>query len=88
MTTAPPVVIVGAGPTGLALAAQLASFGVPFRLVDRSLDRVHESRALGVQARTLELLQPYDLADALVARGTRRRCCASTSRAAVRPASA
>jgi 2-polyprenyl-6-methoxyphenol hydroxylase-like FAD-dependent oxidoreductase len=37
--------------------------------VDRSLDRVHESRALGVQARTLELLQPYGLADALVARG-------------------
>ena len=61
--------IVGAGPTGLALAAQLASFGVPFRLIDKSLDRAHESRAVGVQARTLELLQPYDLADALVARG-------------------
>ena len=69
MNDTPAVVIVGAGPTGLALAAQLASFGVPVRLVDRSLDRVHESRALGVQARTLELLQPYDLADALVARG-------------------
>ncbi|MBW8771196.1 MAG: FAD-dependent monooxygenase [Gemmatimonadetes bacterium] len=64
-----PVVIVGAGPTGLALAAQLASFGVPFRLIDKSLDRAHESRAVGVQARTLELLQPYDLADALIARG-------------------
>ena len=69
MDDSPAVVIVGAGPTGLALAAQLASFGVPFRLVDRALDRVHESRAVGVQARTLELLQPYDLADALVARG-------------------
>jgi 2-polyprenyl-6-methoxyphenol hydroxylase-like FAD-dependent oxidoreductase len=61
--------IIGAGPTGLALAAQLAAFGVPFRIIDRSLDRAHESRAVGVQARTLELLQPYDLADALVARG-------------------
>ncbi len=65
----PAVIIVGAGPTGLALAAQLSAFGVPFRIVDKSLDRAHESRAVGVQARTLELLQPYDLADALVARG-------------------
>ena len=64
-----PVLIVGAGPTGLALAAQLAAFGIPFRIVDRSLDRAHESRALAVQARTLEMLQPYDLADTLVARG-------------------
>jgi len=65
----PAVMIIGAGPTGLALAAQLAAFGVPFRIIDKSLDRAHESRAVGVQARTLELLQPYDLADALVARG-------------------
>jgi 2-polyprenyl-6-methoxyphenol hydroxylase-like FAD-dependent oxidoreductase len=64
-----PILVVGAGPTGLALAAQLSSFGVRFRIVDRSLDRAHESRAVAVQARTLELLQPYELADALVARG-------------------
>lgn len=63
------MLIVGAGPTGLALAAQLLSFGTPFRIVDRSLDRARESRALAVQARTLELLQSVDLADALVARG-------------------
>ena len=63
------VLIVGAGPTGLALAAQLSAFDVPFRIVDRALDRAHESRAAAVQARTLELLQPYELADALVARG-------------------
>lgn len=63
------VLVVGAGPTGLALAAQLSAFGVKLRIVDRALDRAHESRAAAVQARTLELLQPYDLADALVARG-------------------
>jgi 2-polyprenyl-6-methoxyphenol hydroxylase-like FAD-dependent oxidoreductase len=63
------VLVIGAGPTGLALAAQLSAFGISFRIVDRSLDRAHESRAAAVQARTLELLQPYDLADALVARG-------------------
>ena len=67
--SSPPILVVGAGPTGLALAAQLSSFGVRFRIVDRALDRAHESRAVAVQARTLELLQPYHLADALVARG-------------------
>ena len=63
------VLIVGAGPTGLALAAQLRSFGIRFRIVDRSLDRARESRALAVQARTLEVLQSVGLADALVERG-------------------
>ena len=63
------ILIVGAGPTGLSLAALLRSFGVRARIVDRALDRAHESRALGVQARTLELLQSLGLGDALVARG-------------------
>jgi 2-polyprenyl-6-methoxyphenol hydroxylase-like FAD-dependent oxidoreductase len=66
-----PVLIVGAGPTGLALAAQLLRFEVPFRIIDRSLDRVNESRALAVQARSVEILQTLGLADALVARGNR-----------------
>lgn len=61
--------VVGAGPTGLALAAQLRRFGARFRIIDRSLDRARESRALAVQARTLELLDTLDLAAPLVARG-------------------
>jgi 2-polyprenyl-6-methoxyphenol hydroxylase-like FAD-dependent oxidoreductase len=51
------------------LAAQLQAFGVDFRLVDRTPDRAHESRALAVQARTLELLQSLRLGESLVARG-------------------
>ncbi|MFE9022618.1 FAD-dependent monooxygenase [Streptomyces sp. NPDC007808] len=61
--------VVGAGPTGLALAAQLRAHGATFRLVDRCLDRVHESRALGVQPRTLEALAGLGVTDRLVARG-------------------
>jgi 2-polyprenyl-6-methoxyphenol hydroxylase-like FAD-dependent oxidoreductase len=63
------VLIVGAGPTGLTIAAQLRSFGVKFRIVDRAPDQAHESRALAVQARTLEVLQSLGLGQALVARG-------------------
>ena len=40
------VLVAGAGPTGLTLAAQLAAFGVPFQVIDAATDRVHESRAL------------------------------------------
>jgi len=61
--------IVGAGPTGLTLAAGLARFGLHFRLIDRALDRAHESRALGVQARSLEVLQSLGLGEDLVRRG-------------------
>ena len=63
------VLVVGAGPTGLALATQLRAFDVRFRIIDRLADRTKESRALGVQARTLELFQTLGLGEALVARG-------------------
>jgi 2-polyprenyl-6-methoxyphenol hydroxylase-like FAD-dependent oxidoreductase len=63
------VLVVGAGPTGLALAAQLRAFGAGFRIVDRQPDQVHESRALAIQPRTLEVLAGLGIADTLVEHG-------------------
>jgi 2-polyprenyl-6-methoxyphenol hydroxylase-like FAD-dependent oxidoreductase len=69
VTATTDVVIVGAGPTGLTLAARLHQFGVSVRIVDRQLDRVHESRALAMQPRTLEVLRGLGIATTLVERG-------------------
>ena len=65
----PGVLVVGAGPTGLALAAQLDALGAMVRIVDRQLDRVHESRALVVLPRTLEVLRGLGVSEKLVERG-------------------
>ncbi len=56
------VLIVGAGPTGLMLANQLRRRGVRALLVDRHSGPARETRALGVQARTLEIYQKLGLA--------------------------
>jgi 2-polyprenyl-6-methoxyphenol hydroxylase-like FAD-dependent oxidoreductase len=63
------VLVVGAGPTGLTLADQLQAFGATVRIVDRQLDRVHESRALAVQPRTLEVLRGLGVTEKLLERG-------------------
>ncbi len=63
------VLIVGAGPTGLALALGLAKLDVPVRIVDKNPDAVPYSRALGVQARTLEWYRQLGIADRAVEAG-------------------
>ena len=63
------VLIVGAGPTGLMLANQLARRGVRIRIIDRHAGPARESRALGVQARTLEIYSHLGIADRAVALG-------------------
>src|SRR5580692_7119503 len=63
------VLIVGAGPTGLVLALWLTKLGVRVRIIDRTTVPGTNSRALAVQARTLELYRQVGLADAVVERG-------------------
>src|ERR1700733_6962453 len=65
----PDVLIVGAGPTGLVLALWLTRMGVRVRIVDKTKEPGTTSRALAVQARTLELYRQIGLADAVVQRG-------------------
>src|SRR5712671_6612484 len=63
------VLFVGAGPTGLVLALWLTRLGVRVRIVDKTAEPGTTSRALAVQARTLEFYRQIGLADAVVERG-------------------
>jgi 2-polyprenyl-6-methoxyphenol hydroxylase-like FAD-dependent oxidoreductase len=63
------ILIVGAGPTGLVLALWLTKLGVKVRIIDKTAEPGTTSRALAVQARTLELYRQLDLADAVIAMG-------------------
>ena len=68
-----PVLIVGAGPTGLTAAVELSRLGVDVRIVDRAVRPSAESRALAVQARTMELLRVRGVGDEMLALGNRAR---------------
>jgi len=63
------VVIIGAGPTGLSLATQLVRHGVDFVIVEKNEGVTPFSKAIGVQARTLEIYEQLDLARKAVAEG-------------------
>ncbi len=65
------VLIVGAGPTGLVLALWLSRLGVRVRIVDRAAESGTTSRAVAVQARTLEFYQQVGLASAVVEAGVK-----------------
>ncbi|PRY32133.1 FAD-dependent monooxygenase [Pseudosporangium ferrugineum] len=63
------VLIVGAGPTGLTLAGDLARAGVPHLVLERRSAEPNTTRAFAVHARTLEQLDARGVADELVATG-------------------
>ena len=66
-----PVLIVGAGPTGLVLALWLTRLGVAVRIIDKTAEPGTTSRALAVQARTLEFYRQVGIAHAVVERGVK-----------------
>ncbi|MEU8242903.1 FAD-dependent monooxygenase [Actinoplanes missouriensis] len=65
------IAIIGAGPTGLLLAGDLARAGVPVTVYERRTGASNLTRAFGVHARTLEVLDARGLADEIVAGGAR-----------------
>src|SRR5688572_26270154 len=67
--TEPLVLITGAGPTGLVLALWLTKLGVKARIIDKTAEPGTTSRAVAVQARTLEFYRQFGLAQAVVEAG-------------------
>jgi 2-polyprenyl-6-methoxyphenol hydroxylase-like FAD-dependent oxidoreductase len=63
------VLVIGAGPTGLALACRLASRGIEHVIVDEALEGANTSRAAVIHARTLELLETVGVSDSLIQHG-------------------
>lgn len=64
-----PVLIVGAGPTGLMMASQLARFGIAFRIVEKNEGPTVQSRALVIQPRSLEIFEQMGIAEHAVKQG-------------------
>src|SRR5688572_15853949 len=62
------ILVVGAGPTGLTLALQAHAHGANVRIVDRRAELFRPSRALILHPRTLEVLRPLGVTEALLAR--------------------
>ncbi|MCW5731379.1 MAG: FAD-dependent monooxygenase [Alphaproteobacteria bacterium] len=63
--------IIGAGPVGLTMALELARRGIPPRIVDRADGPPRESRAIGVNPRSLDILDPAGVTDLILAEGQR-----------------
>lgn len=69
MSYAQPVLIVGAGPTGLLMAIELARYNIPFRIIDKKAEPTQTTNAAGIQTRTLEILEHIGLSDQFIGAG-------------------
>lgn len=67
--TRPNILIVGAGPVGLTAAVELARRGIPARIIEKDTAPHRESRALAVNPRTLDILEPSGATERLLAAG-------------------
>ncbi len=65
------VLVAGAGPVGLAMALELARYGVSVRIIDKTADAEHTSRAVAIWPRTLELLDRPGVSEELIRRGNK-----------------
>ena len=63
------VIIIGGGPTGLSLACQFVRYGIDFVIIEKNEGVTRFSKALGVQARTLEIYEQLGLAQPAIERG-------------------
>ncbi|GLZ36291.1 hypothetical protein Lesp02_84780 [Lentzea sp. NBRC 105346] len=69
ITLSPRVIVVGAGPTGLALAAELAGAGIDVHVLEKRSHKAALSRAFTMEPRTMELLDMRGRVDALLEHG-------------------
>lgn len=69
MSSQLPVLIVGAGPTGLMMACELARHGVSFRIIDKKSEPTQGSNATWIQSRTIEILNQIGIADRFLKNG-------------------
>ena len=63
------VLIVGAGPSGLMMASQLAKQGIDFRIIEKNNWQTSYSGAMFIQARTLEIFQSLGIAEKAMKNG-------------------
>lgn len=63
------ILIVGAGPTGLMAACEMARYGISFRVVEKKSESTQTTNAAGIHTRTLELLDHLGIADKFIAAG-------------------
>lgn len=71
MAASDPILIVGAGPTGLSLALFLHNLGLPFRIIEKNEKANELSKAMGIQPRTLEIFEMLGIVEQFIEIGRR-----------------